>query len=149
MNNLIIVDTREKGHKKILEYFDSVQQDYIISKLDTGDYMAYKDYSVIIDKKDGLEELCKNLCSSKEHERVAREIDRAHDLGCERFIFLIQTSKFKSIDDVNKWFSPHTKVKGFILQKVMRTFKEHHNVEFIFCPQEDMGKTIIDILTNK
>ena len=28
MNNLIIVDTREKGHKKILEYFDKVGQGF-------------------------------------------------------------------------------------------------------------------------
>ena len=41
MNNLIICDTREKGNKKILEYFDKVGQDYIVSKLDSGDYMLY------------------------------------------------------------------------------------------------------------
>lgn len=149
MNDLIVVDTREKGHKKILEYFEKVNQNYIISKLDTGDYMIFKDFSVIIDKKDGLEELCKNLCNSKEHERVAREIEKAHELGCERFIFLIQTSKYKSIDDVNKWWSKYSKVKGWILQKVMKTFAEHHNVEFIFTPQENMGEKIIDLLTNK
>ena len=57
--NLIIVDTREKGNKKILEYFDKIGQDYIISKLDSGDYIKYKDYSTIIDKKDGLLELLK------------------------------------------------------------------------------------------
>ena len=39
MNNLIICDTREKGNKKILEYFEKVNQDYIISKLDAGDYI--------------------------------------------------------------------------------------------------------------
>ena len=148
MNNLIVVDTREKGHKKILEYFDNVGQDYIISTLDAGDYMIYKNYKIIIDKKDGLEELCKNLCS-KDHERVVREIDRAQNAGCERFIFLIQTSKFKSVDEVNKWWSKYSKIKGWMLQKTMRTFAEHHNVEFIFAAQENMGQTIIDILSNK
>lgn len=148
-SSILLCDTREKRNKKILEYFKSVNQKYIISKLDAGDYMIFDDYTTIIDKKDGLEELCKNLCSSKEHERVAREIDKAHDMGCEHFIFLIQTSKFKSVDEVNKWFSPHTKVKGFVLQKVMRTFAMHHNVEFIFAPQDEMGQTIIDLLTKK
>ena len=38
MNNLIIVDTREKGHKSILKYFDEHNIDYITSKLDYGDY---------------------------------------------------------------------------------------------------------------
>ena len=31
MNDIIIVDTREKGHKKILEYFNSNNIDYIVS----------------------------------------------------------------------------------------------------------------------
>ena len=61
MNNLIIVDTREKGHKKILEYFEKIGQDYIISKLDAGDYMLFKNYHTIIDKKDGLLELAGNF----------------------------------------------------------------------------------------
>lgn len=81
--NLIVVDTREKGHKKILEYFDKVGQDYIVSKLDTGDYMLFKDYSIIIDKKDGLLEISHNLCNTLEHERIKREIAKAKELGCK------------------------------------------------------------------
>ena len=94
--NLIVVDTREKGHKQILKYFDKVHQDYIISKLDAGDYMLYKNYSTIIDKKDGLLELSHNLCNTLEHERIKREIARAKELGCSNFIFLIQDSKIKT-----------------------------------------------------
>lgn len=124
MNNLIVVDTREKGHKKILEHFDKVNQDYIISKLDAGDYMLYKNYSTIIDKKDGLLELSHNLCNTLEHTRVLREIELARSLGCENFIFLIQ-GNIKSEDDIKKWKSQHTKVKGEVLFKILKTFKEH------------------------
>lgn len=112
MNNLIICDTREKGNKKILEYFDKVGQEYIISKLDAGDYMFYKNYHTIIDKKDGLLELAGNLCHTQEHERIKREITKARELGCENFIFLIQDSKIKTLEDIKNWNSPHTKVKG-------------------------------------
>ena len=145
MNNLIICDTREKGNKKILEYFTKVNQDYIISKLETGDYMLYKDYSTIIDKKDGLLELSHNLCNTLEHQRVVREIDLAHSLGCKEFIFLVQSS-IKSEDDIKKWKSPHTKVKGEVLLKVLKTFKEHHDCKFIFVSKKDMGKRIIELL---
>lgn len=145
MNNLIIVDTREKGNKKILEYFDKVKQDYIISKLDAGDYMIYKDYSTIIDKKDGLLELSHNLCNTLEHNRVVREIELAHELGCKEFIFLVQ-GNIKNEDDIKKWKSPHTMVKGEVLLKVLKTFKEHHNCKFIFVPKKDMGKKIIEML---
>lgn len=145
MNNLIIVDTREKGNKKILEYFTKVNQDYIISKLEAGDYMIYKDYSTIIDKKDGLLELSHNLCNTLEHQRVVREIELAHSLGCKNFIFLIQ-GNIKSEDDIKKWKSPHTMVKGEVLLKVLKTFKEHHDCKFIFVPRKDMGKKIISLL---
>lgn len=149
MNNIIICDTREKGNKKILEYFTKVNQDYIISKLETGDYMIYKDYSTVIDKKDGLLELSHNLCNTNEHERIKREIQRAKDLGCENFIFLIQDSKIKSVEDIKNWCSPHTKVRGETLLKIMNTMKERYGVRFIICPRKDMGKYIIKLLGDK
>ena len=148
MSSLIIVDTREKGHKKILEYFDKVGQDYIISKLDAGDYMIHKNPTTIIDKKDGLLELAGNLCHTAEHERIKREIAKAKDLGCKNFIFLIQDSKIKSIQDIINWSSPHTKVKGATLLKIMATMTKKYNVKFIIVPKKDMGAKIIELLNN-
>ena len=149
MKNLIIVDTREKGHKKILEHFDKVGQDYIVSKLDAGDYMLYKDYTTIIDKKDGLLELSGNLCNTKEHERVKREIAKARELGCKNFIFLIQDNKIKSLEDINNWTSKYTKVKGSVLLKIMQTMKERYGVKFIIVPKKSMGAMIIKLLNQK
>lgn len=145
-NNIIICDTREKKNKNILEYFDKVKQDYIISKLDTGDYMLYKNYTTIIDKKDGLLELCNNLCHTNEHERINREIQRAKDLGCKNFIFLIQDNKIKSIEDIKKWKSPHTKVKGETLLKIMQTMCKKYAIKFVVTPKKNMGKMIIKLL---
>ena len=148
--SLIIVDTREKGNKKILEYFDKVNQDYIISKLDAGDYMIYKDYSTIIDKKDGLLELAGNLCNTPEHERIKREIVRAKELGCENFIFLIQDNKIKSLEDIENWSSKYMpRVKGATLLKIMITMKNKYDVRFIICPRREMGKKIIELLGGK
>ena len=149
MNNLIIVDTREKGHKKILEYFESVGQDYIISKLDAGDYMLFKQFKTIIDKKDGLLELSHNLCNSLEHERIKREIQRAKDLGCEDFIFLIQDNKIKTTEDIKNWSSTHTKVRGETLLKIINTMKTRYNVRFIIVPKKKIGEMIINLLNNK
>ena len=149
MNNIIVVDTREKGHKKILEYFDKVGQDYIVSKLDTGDYMIFKDYSIIIDKKDGLLEISHNLCNTLEHERIKREIAKAKELGCKEFIFLIQDNKIKTLADIKEWSSPHTKVKGETLLKIMQTMKEKYDIRFMIVPKKKMGETIIDLLKKK
>lgn len=148
-DKLIIVDTREKSNKKILEYFDSVGQDYIISKLDAGDYTLFKDFNTIIDKKDGLLELSHNLCNSLEHERIKREIQRAKDLGCSNFIFLIQDNKIKTTEDIKYWSSPHTKVKGEILLKIMNTMRKKYAIRFIIVPKKKMGEMIINLLNQK
>ena len=149
MYNIIICDTREKGNKKILEYFDKVNQDYIVSKLDAGDYMLYKNYEVIIDKKDGLLELVGNLCHTTEHERVKREIERAKELGCKEFIFLIQDNKIKSADDIKKWKSKYTKVTGATLLKIMQTMGKKYGVKFIITSKKNMGAYIIKLLGGK
>lgn len=147
MQDIIIVDTREKGNKKILEYFDKIGQDYIISKLDSGDYMFFKKYNTIIDKKDGLLELVGNLCNTSEHERVKREIMRAKELGCNNFIFLIQENKIKGVQDIKNWKSKYTKVKGETLYKIMATMKQKYDVRFIICDKKSMGEMIIKLLS--
>ena len=144
--DLIICDTREKGNKKILEYFEKTNQDYIISKLDAGDYMIYKDYTTIIDKKDGLLEVCHNLCNNLEHERIKREIQKAKDLGCKNFIFLIQDDKIKSVEDIKKWNSTHTKVKGETLLKIMKTMQERYGVKFIITTKKNIANKIQELL---
>ena len=149
MSNIIICDTREKGNKKILEHFDNVGQDYIISKLDYGDYKLYKDNSVVIDRKDSLLELAGNLCHTSEHQRINREIERAKKDNCKDFIFLISENKIKSTEDIANWSSPHTKVKGETLLKIMQTMAKKYNVRFIIVPKKNMGETIIKILNNK
>lgn len=146
MSKIIICDTREKGNKKIIEHFANVGQDYIISKLDAGDYALFKDYTTIIDKKDTLLELAGNLCNTLEHKRINREIDKAKELGCKNFIFLIQDNKIKSVEDIKNWTSPHTKVKGETLLKIMNTMKTRYNVRFIIVPKKNMGEMIMKLL---
>lgn len=146
MTKIIICDTREKNNKHILNYFTKVNQDYIISKLEAGDYMFYKDYSTIIDKKQGLLELSHNLCNVQEHRRINAEIERAKNQGCNNFIFLIQDDKIKTIDDIKNWTSSRTKVKGEVLLKIMNTMSKKYGVRFIICPKKKMGEYIIKLL---
>lgn len=111
--------------------------------------MLYKDYTTIIDKKNTLLELAGNLCHTYEHERVKREIVRARELGCKNFIFLIQNDKINSIEDIKNWTSPHTKVKGETLLKIMQTMSKKYAVKFIIVPKKEMGKKIIELLGGK
>lgn len=157
MSNIILCDTREKGNQVILRYFQRKNIRYVETKLDAGDYMLKDDPTVIIDRKDSLDELLHNLTGRKktrtgylsEHDRLVREVERAHEAGCKSFIFLIAATKIKTIDDIKAWQSDYSRISGTTLLKIMGTFSEHHDCKFMFVPKRDMGKKIVEILLKK
>ena len=153
---VILTDTRQQRENHITKTFDKQGIIHIRTGLPSADYMAlryeegkglYLDYSVLIDTKKDLLELCGNL--TKDHDRLVREIDKGHELGCEEFVFIIGDTKIKTIEDIKKWSSPHTKVKGYVLLKIMQTFKEHHNCKFVIVPKKEVGDKVIDLLSKK
>lgn len=139
------LDTRNKKDDYVTKYFDKQGIKWIRNKLYAGDVKLLNDTKVIIDLKANIEEIAHNLCNNKEHLRIKKELERAREIGCEQFIFLIK-SNVKSVDDLINWSSPHTKVKGSTLLKIMQTMKERYNVRFIICPRAKMGEKIIQIL---
>lgn len=153
---IILTDTRQQKENHITKTFDKQGIIHIRTGLPSADYMAlryeqgkgfYLDYSVLIDTKKDLLELCGNL--TKDHDRLVREIDKGHELGCEEFVFIIGDTKIKTIEDIKKWSSPHTKVKGYVLLKIMQTFKEHHNCKFVIVSKKEVGNKVIDLLSKK
>lgn len=159
MNNFIILrDTRQQKESHIIKEFDKQNILHIQTKLDSADYMAircdkekgfYKDYSTLIDTKKDLLELCGNLCHSTEHQRILREIELGKQLGAKEFIFLIGDNKIKTTEDIKNWISPHTKVKGETLLKIMNTMRKKYDVRFIIVQKNKMGGMIIKLLTCK
>ena len=143
---IIEMDTRNQKDNYVTDYLDSQGVKWIRNKLYSGDVKSVNSTKVIIDLKKDLLELCGNLASLKEHERVKREIARAREIGCERFIFLIKEQKIKKIDEVANWSSSRTKVKGETLMKIMKTMSERYDVEFIFTTKETAGEKILKLL---
>lgn len=155
---VILTDSRQRKEEHILKEFDKQGILHIQTKLDSADYMAlrydeekgfYKDYSILVDTKKDLLEICGNLAHTNEHQRLVREVDLAHKLNCSDFIFLIGEKNIKTIDDIKNWSNKHTKVSGATLYKIMCSFKEHHNCRFIICPKKDIGKKILELLGGK
>lgn len=153
---LILADTRQQKDSHITDYFDKNLITWIRTGLPTADYMAIrwnqqngfvKDYSTLIDTKKDVEEIVGNLCHTTEHERIKREIEKAKELGCNNFIFLICDNKIKTIDDLKNWTSKRTKVKGSILLKIMSTMSKKYGIKFIFTSKQNAGKKIIELLT--
>ena len=154
---LILTDSRQQRESHIIKEFDKQGILHIRTGLPSADYMAiryneekgfYLDYSILIDTKKDLLELCNNMTRTAEHQRVIREVELGQSLNCKRFIFLIGDNSIKSVEDIKKWSNKHTKIKGETLLKILTTFKQHHNCEFIIVPKNKMGETIIKLLSN-
>lgn len=151
---IIECDTRQQKEEHIVQAFDNAGIKYIRNKLYCGDYKRVDSPEIIIDTKKNLVEMCGNLCRTTEHQRIKREIMKATEIGAKRFIFLIADSKITNIDEVHNWNIPtrkddtkYTKVKPETLQKIMKTMYEKYGIEFIFCKKKDMGKRIIELLS--
>ena len=146
---IIEMDTRNQKDKYVTDYFDKHNIKWIRNKLYSGDVKLLNDTRVIIDLKANIEEIAHNLCNTQEHARIHRELDRAREIQCEEFIFLIKDDKIKSIEDLQNWTSKRTKVTGKVLCKVMCTMKERYGVKFIICNRKDMPKKIIELLESE
>ena len=151
---IILTDTRQQKENHILKVFNKRGIIHLRTTLPSADYMAirynqkkglYLDYTILIDTKKDLEEVAGNLCNTQNHERVKREIERAKELGCEQFYFLIGDNKIKTIEDIEKWSSPHTRVRGSTLLKVMNTMQERYDVKFIICQKKNVGQMIVSL----
>jgi hypothetical protein len=143
------MDTRNQKDNYVTDYFDKQGIKWIRNKLYSGDVKLLNDTRVIIDLKANLEEIAHNLCNSQEHARIHRELDRAREIGCEEFIFLIKHDKIKNVEDLQNWTSKRTKVKGSTLLKIFNTMKQKYSVRFIIVPRAKMGATIIKLLGGK
>lgn len=153
---LILADTRQQRDAYITDYFDKNNIQWIRTGLPSADYMALrwhrqngfiKDYSTLIDTKKDVEEIAGNLCNTTQHERIKREVQKAKDLGCKDFIFLICDNKIKTTDDLRNWSSKRTKVKGETLLKIMITMNQKYGIRFIFTNKNNAGAKIVELLT--
>lgn len=153
---LIVCDTRQQKDNYITKYFDKNGIQWIRDNLPSADYMRIrwnggfvKDYTTLIDTKKDVLEIVGNLCHTSEHERIKRELERAKELGCENFIFLICDDKITRVSDLQTWANPHTKIKGQTLIKIMVTMTQKYGCRFIFTSRKNAGAKIIELFNSK
>ena len=142
------LDTRNKKDNYVTDYFDKHGIKWIRNKLYAGDVKLLNDTRIIIDLKANIEEIAHNLCNTQEHLRIKKELERAKEIECEEFIFLIK-SNIKSVDDLINWTSTKTKIKGSVLAKAMLTMKKKYGCRFIFTTKANAPKKIIELLGAK
>lgn len=146
---VIICDTREQKSGHVDAYFDSVGIQHVRSKLIVGDYARLDNQTVIVDRKQSLQECSGNLC--QQHERFRAECALAQSLGIRLVVLIEHSPSIKTIDDVRTWSNPRLKISpkaitGARLAAIMETMADKYGVEWRFCCKRDTGKMICELL---
>ena len=143
---MIIIDSREKKFNHIEEYFKAHDVPYEVRKLDTGDYYNTDNPSVIVDRKQNLQELCINLSKGKENiSRFTRESKRAFE-DHVRFVVLIEGTNCRELNQIKDWKSKYSKHTGRWLLGEMFRLTISYKVEWKLCRKNETAKRILEIL---
>ncbi len=154
MSKYVIVDSREKPKaiERTLQYFSDHGIEYEVSKLLFGDYMDWNRLGVVVDRKQNIAELAKNC--TVEHERFRREMDKARKAGAT-LVVLVEQNRYKdrgewvevdSIEDLLRWSSPHTMVRGEKVYRVLASWTAKYPLRVEFCDKRSTGRRIAEIL---
>lgn len=150
----LLVDSREhqKRIKRLLETFDEAGIEHESTKLLFGDYMDYNRPGLVIDRKQNIAELAKNC--TVEAERFKRELERAQRAN-SRLVILVEQNRYKDrdewkhvedISDLMLWSSPHTKIRGEKVFRVLSGWINKYNISVVFCDKRQTGHKILEIL---
>lgn len=103
---VVMIDSREKSNSHIIQYFEKHGINYVVSKLEYGDYsfmipesVAGKDIyfhrDIVIERKASLEELSGNL--AQERDRFEKEFLKAGSDGCKTYLMIEEPRGYSSI----------------------------------------------------
>lgn len=144
----IICDTREQKNGHILAYFKRRGIPFTVRKMDVADYQLEGVDGLVIDRKQNLEELSKNLTNRSDSSRFRREIRRAHDKKIKLIILVEHGKNIRCIEDVKNWKSPYSGVDGRNLMEKIYRCHISYGVEFLFCSKSETAEKIVDILNS-
>ena len=149
---MLICDSRERwtqpGRKPdthISAYLERHSIPWAVRKLDVGDYML-EGGSVTVDRKQGLEEVSRNLLNPADKKRFWNEVRLAHGLGI-KLVVLVEDSKHKAPGDILGWRSSYSPVTGYAIFRQMERLRLGYGVEFVFCPKRYAARRILEILS--
>ena len=154
MSKLLLIDTREKPKaiEGIIKTFDEAGIHYERTKLLFGDYMDYNRPHIVIDRKQNVLELSKNVTTDRA--RFIAELDRAKAAHAH-LVILVEQNRYKdrdrwiqivTISDLMLWSSPHTKTRGERIFRSVSGLMHKYDISILFCDKRSTGREIIRII---
>ena len=133
------------------------------------------DIKIAVDRKNSINEICANLCSSqREHERFREEAITAQKAGAKFYVVIENTEGIKSIDDIRKWSNPrlhrYNKINymhrlgkwqnvknsgskppcdNIRLMKTMYTMAQKYSIHWHFCSPYESAEMIVRLLSGE
>lgn len=156
----VICDSREKKNEHIRYYFKQHGIPYYIEKLAVADYMIDGKEKLVVDRKQNLDEICRNLtykgrvaavlCGGNavpsDVARFWREVRLAYENGIKMVVLIEHGGNIKSLDDVCKWKSRHSQLSGKKLYDEMNRLRLAYGIEWQFCSKTETASRILEIL---
>ena len=142
-----IFDSREKKNDHIKAYFDKHGIEYIVQKLDVGDYQIEGLPNRVVDRKANLEEVATNLMTRNDSARFWREVRKAHDEGIQLIVLVENGGQVHDINDVVKWRSKYSRATGRRLIDEMIRVERAYHVLWQFCDKRSTARRIAELLT--
>ena len=154
MGQLLLIDTREKPKaiETILKQFDEAGIHYERTKLLFGDYMDYNRPQIVIDRKQNVLEMAKNVTTDRA--RFVAELERAKAAGAT-LVILVEQIRYKDrdewkqihdISDLMLWSSPHTKIRGERVFRSLSSLIAKYGISVQFCDKRVTGRKILEII---
>ena len=154
MSKLLLIDTREKPKaiEDILKTIDSAGIPHTRTKLLFGDYADYNRPHIVIDRKQNILELAKNVTT--ERARFVAELERAKAAGAH-LVILVEQDRYKDrgqwvfikdLPDIMLWSSEHTTIRGEKVFRVLSALVYKYNISVVFCNKKNTGKKILEII---
>ena len=130
------------------------------------------DIKIAVDRKNSIDEICGNLCSSqREHERFREEAITAQKAGAKFYVVIETEEKIRCLDDIRKWSNPrlhrYNKINymhrlgkwqnvknsgsrppcdNIRLMKTMYTMAQKYSINWIFCSPYESAEKIVELL---
>ena len=132
----VLIDSREKANDHITDYFTKNHIAYETTALSYGDYSCriptltgdiYFHDSIVIERKNSLEELSGNL--TRDRERFEKEFLRAGNDGCKVYLVIEDMGGYSSI--VNHSYKTEFKPNAFMASLKAWETRFNLNVQFI------------------
>lgn len=147
---VVLEDTRQQEgkHKNIEAYFRKANITVERCCLYVGDYAIANDQSRVVDTKQDVMEIAKDLTT--DHERFKRECIRAMEAGIKLLVLIEEPLPEGGLLDWEpprgKGGKPLTLLKGETLRRTMLTMTVKYGVRFRFCDARQTGRIIAEYL---